>query len=172
MSAPQTMNFIEASFEQAQMALKNQEVPIGCVIVRGDEVIASGYNQPNKTKNATLHAEIVAMANIPFEDLRDCQLYVTVEPCIMCAAALRKVGLTCIFFGCKNERFGGCGSVMSAHNDRRLKDPVLEIQLYDTVYPNDYELRAVILLRQFYLLENTKAPNPKAKKDRVLRTTL
>ena len=166
------MEFIRASFEQAELALKDKEVPIGCVVVENQKIIAVGYNQPSKTKNATYHAEIMAMMTIPNHRLSSCQLYVTVEPCIMCTAALRKVGLTDVFFGCKNERFGGCGSIMNAHNDVRLDSPPLNVKLYDEIDNQNYELRAVMLLRQFYMLENENAPNPKTKKDRILKTSL
>eukprot|EP00835_Amoeboradix_gromovi_P006860 NODE_918_length_3095_cov_0.633178.p2 type:complete len:209 gc:universal NODE_918_length_3095_cov_0.633178:1071-445(-) len=166
------MDFIEAAFQQAQLALENKEVPIGCVIVQNNAVISKGYNQPSILKNATMHAEIIAMKAISDMNLSNCQLYVTVEPCIMCAAALRKVGLTTVFFGCKNEKFGGCGSVMSAHNDHRLLSPSLNIVLFDQLHSKNYELRAIILLRKFYLMENSNAPNPKVKKNRVLKEYL
>ena len=96
-------------------------------------MIATGRNRTNELRNATLHAEFEAMAAllpppsapplspdapIPSYEpgrFRDVTLYVTVEPCLMCAAALRQVGIGKIVYGCGNERFGGCGGVRSVH---------------------------------------------------------
>ena len=118
-----------------QAALTNGEIPVGCVIVeqRGDvyTVIASGSNQTNESRNGTRHAEIVAVESLysvessfkPHDDrankgiLSNCDLYVTCEPCIMCAAALSKLGIRKVFFGCHNDRFGGNGSILSVHMD-------------------------------------------------------
>ena len=121
------------------------EIPVGCVLVRDGQVIAKGRNFTNEGKNvghsnvfglgklksqATLHAEFVAMgqllpsrvpeklfsiANQP--DLSDTTLYVTVEPCLMCAAALRQARVGKVIFGCANERFGGCGGVRDIHSE-------------------------------------------------------
>ncbi len=166
------LQFINASFNEAQQALDAKEVPVGCVIVENNQIIARGFNSPSKLKNATKHAEIIAIQSLNSKDLSNCSLYVTVEPCIMCAAALRKCNLTKVYFGCKNEKFGGCGSILSIHNDTRLQDPQLDIQLYDSLIPNmNFSLKAIVFLRQFYLLENENAPNPKQKSKRILYTT-
>lgn len=121
-----------AFFLKARDALEEGEVPVGCVIVYQNQVIGTGRNQVNETKNATRHAELVAIDQVKtwcmskclsFEDvLHDCCLYVTVEPCIMCAAALRFVGIPRVVFGCANERFGGCGSILNIHTDDYSKD--------------------------------------------------
>lgn len=105
---------------------------MGCVIVYQNQVIGTGRNQVNETKNATRHAELVAIDQVKtwcmskclsFEDvLHDCCLYVTVEPCIMCAAALRFLDIPRVVFGCANERFGGCGSILNIHTDDYSKD--------------------------------------------------
>ena len=113
---------MEAAFAMAHEALEVGEVAVGCVVVRGREIIARGRNATNATKNGTRHAELEAIDALvaqhgharATELLRDIDLYVTVEPCIMCAAALRIVGIRRVFYGCVNERFGGCGSVLPA----------------------------------------------------------
>lgn len=117
----------------AQKGLSQGEVPVGCVMVL-KEVISEGHNEVNATLNATRHAEIVA-----YDKLLDyCQskelnvmevchcltLYVTVEPCVMCACALRIARIRQVVYGCDNERFGGCGSVLSVHSKPLLKPPV------------------------------------------------
>jgi len=110
---------------QACLALRAREVPVGCVILYNGVVIASGCNEVNATKNASRHAEMIAIEQVyqwctvnnhsPQEVFPACVLYVTTEPCIMCAAALRILKLTNITYGCPNPRFGGCGSTADVH---------------------------------------------------------
>ncbi|XP_043313224.1 tRNA-specific adenosine deaminase 2 isoform X2 [Cervus elaphus] len=107
---------------QAKDALDNTEVPVGCLMVYNNEVVGKGRNEVNQTKNATRHAEMVAIdqaldwcrrrSKSPSEVFEHTVLYVTVEPCIMCAAALRLMRIPLVVYGCQNERFGGCGSVL------------------------------------------------------------
>ena len=109
-----TMKWMESTFEHAEEAIRNKEVPVGCILVYEDEEIATGRNEVNETKNATRHAEIVAIDKVidwcqhkglKVDDVfKESTLYVTVEPCIMCAAALRQVGVRKVVYGCANER--------------------------------------------------------------------
>ncbi|XP_052535557.1 tRNA-specific adenosine deaminase 2 isoform X3 [Tympanuchus pallidicinctus] len=119
--------WMERAFLMAQEALEAGEVPVGCLLVYDGAAIGKGRNEVNETKNATRHAEMVAIDEV----LEWCQqhkkdheevfshsvLYVTVEPCIMCAAALRLMKIPRVVYGCRNERFGGCGSVLSISSD-------------------------------------------------------
>ena len=173
--------WMKCAHDKAKEALENEEVPVGCVIVRnGVEIIATGRNKTNETRNATRHAEMVAIDSIFHSQheeydlstiLRECELYVTVEPCIMCAAALRELQINRVYFGCLNDRFGGNGSVLSVHSDQVTEQVV---NMYPPYQSNGgyMELESVILLRQFYLLENTRAPVPKKKTHRVLKMHL
>lgn len=108
---------MEAALELGQRALEANEVPVGCVFVYGNEIIATGANLVNETKNATRHAEMICIDRV----LEHCaekglksetvfaqtSVVVTVEPCIMCAAALNLLHVKEIMFGCVNDRFGG-----------------------------------------------------------------
>ena len=105
---------MRAALEQAQLAMENGEVPVGCVFVKENQILARAYNATNRTKNATQHCELVAIAEAG-ETLEGSDLYVTCEPCIMCAEALKLVGVQRVFFGCYNERFGGTGSILALH---------------------------------------------------------
>lgn len=159
--------FMREALKMAEEALQVGEVPIGCVIVdENNQIISRGRNRTNESKNATRHAEFEALADISSTstDLSSLRLYVTVEPCIMCAAALRRVGLLRVFFSCYNERFGGCGSIIPAHCDYIDVDPPLEVRLLV-----GFRKECVGLLRLFYLCENEKAPNPKKKNKRVFK---
>lgn len=149
------------------------EVPIGCVFVeeKTGRILGKGRNMTNETFNPTRHAEMVAIDQIIAStennnlDWSNVKLYVTVEPCIMCAAALRLLGLRHVHFGTYNERFGGCGSIIPAHRDYMGEDYApLQINLLDLYRPE-----CVMLLRRFYMRENERAPKPKAKKNRVLK---
>ena len=89
------------------------------------------------------------MAKHPPSILRETDLYVTVEPCIMCASALRQYRIRAVYFGCLNDRFGGCGGVMTVHSDPGL-DPAYP------VYGGLFREEAIMLLRKFYVQENNK----------------
>ncbi|CAD6906210.1 unnamed protein product, partial [Tilletia caries] len=94
-------------------------------------------------------------------------LYVTIEPCIMCGAALREIGIRRVVFGAGNERFGGNGSVLALHDDPALVN--------SPPYRSEggyYREEAIMLLRKFYMTENTNAPVPKTKARRVLKTNI
>jgi tRNA-specific adenosine deaminase 2 len=89
------------------------------------------------------------MAKHPSSILKDTDLYVTVEPCIMCASALRQYGIRAVYFGCLNDRFGGCGGVMTVHSDPSVDLPY-------PVYGGLFREEAIMLLRKFYVQENNK----------------
>ncbi|GJN31324.1 hypothetical protein PR202_gb19710 [Eleusine coracana subsp. coracana] len=135
----ETTAFMELALEQAKFALDNLEVPVGCVIVEDGKVISSGSNRTNATRNATRHAEMEAIDVLlrewqgmgldqpqVAEKFARCDLYVTCEPCIMCATALSILGIREVYFGCANDKFGGCGSIMSLHEgSASLSDDLL-----------------------------------------------
>lgn len=89
------------------------------------------------------------MAKHPQSILHSTDLYVTVEPCIMCASALRQYGIRAVYFGCLNDRFGGCGGVMSVHADSSVDPPF-------PVFGGLFREEAIMLLRRFYVQENDK----------------
>ncbi|CAH8557188.1 unnamed protein product [Heterobilharzia americana] len=164
---------MDIAFELAHEALRCNEVPVGCAFVFEGNVIATGRNEVNATRDATQHAEMVTIKRLEkwckehdkeFEKvLGGCELYVTVEPCIMCAAALRyclPAHLKSITYGARNERFGGCGSVLNVHNAPSEVAPLNCIPGVDAE-------KAVKLLKQFYTQENENAPEEIRKRKRV-----
>lgn len=157
---------MEVAIEMAKEAMRAGEVPIGCVIVnsRTGDIVASGRNRTNETKNATRHAELEALDKLKEHNATDLIMYVTVEPCIMCTCALRKVCIKKVFFGCWNDRFGGCGSVLDAHEKYSSNYGTLSV-----VFLKEYRTECVSLLRHFYLTENSNAPVPKKKDKRVFK---
>ncbi|XP_069033547.1 tRNA-specific adenosine deaminase 2 [Embiotoca jacksoni] len=162
--------WMTSALDMAGEALQEGEVPVGCLMVSGDHVVARGRNDVNQTKNATRHAEMVALDQIldlcrrSNQDVRSvCErsaLYVTVEPCIMCAAALRLLNIPVVVYGCRNERFGGCGSVL----DVSSADLPRTGTTFRCVSGHRAE-EAVEMLKTFYKQENPNAPRPKPRKD-------
>ena len=156
-------NLMKLALEQAKLAFDRREVPVGCIIVHrsSGEVVARGSNQTNEFNNGTRHCEVVAMEQLLSNEHNaavnwsDYMLYVTVEPCVMCAAALRIVGLTEVVYGCQNDRFGGCDSVMDVA--RISEDALPALNLTKGVLK--YE--AISLLQLFYERGNAKLPESK-----------
>lgn len=158
--------FMQQAINVAEEALKGGETPVACVLVYDGKVVARGMNDTNRSLNGTRHAEFLAISQFleqySADRLRETDLYVTVEPCIMCASALRQYGIRTVYYGCGNDRFGGNGSVLSIHSDSSL----------DPGYPSYggvYRKEAIMLLRRFYIQENENAPNPRAKGNRELK---
>lgn len=109
--------FMREALKQAQKAAKLGEVPIGCVIVKDGRIIARGYNRRNTDHSTLSHAEIRAIrkASRVLNDwrLEGCTLYVTLEPCQMCAGAIVQARIPCVVMGCMNPKAGCGGSVLN-----------------------------------------------------------
>jgi len=171
------MKWMHDALAMAEEALEAGEVPVGCVFVRSNVIIARARNRTNELRNATRHAELEAIDDILADKalnphivqhpLSETTLYVTVEPCMMCASALRQLGIKEVYYGCHNDRFGGCGSVLGVNSE--LKHPVHPG--YRAV--GDYcREEAIMMLRRFYITENSNAPVPRSKANRVLKTEI
>lgn len=157
-------NFMEKALELAKEALIAQEVPVGCVFTDGERIIAVSRNSVNVTRNPTRHAEINCIDavlsycktnNIDFRDyFSKIIVYVTVEPCVMCAAALSELNVREVVYGCANDRFGG-KTVLDVSN----------ICTYSYILTgNVLADEAMMLLKQFYKGTNPNAPECKVKK--------
>ncbi|MEY2563419.1 MAG: tRNA(adenine34) deaminase [Verrucomicrobiota bacterium] len=109
--------FMGEALRLARKAFEKEEVPVGAVIVREGKVIARAFNQVELLKDATAHAEMLAItqAEAALGDwrLNDCDIYVTKEPCAMCAGALVHVRMRRVIFGCADERSGAAGGVLN-----------------------------------------------------------
>ncbi|GMK55762.1 hypothetical protein CspeluHIS016_0208180 [Cutaneotrichosporon spelunceum] len=168
--ATEDLGWMREALHMAEEALQNGEVPVGCVFVKDGQAIARARNRTNEWRNATLHAELEAIDHLlPYNPppLSAITLYVTVEPCVMCASALRQVGIGRVVYGCGNDRFGGCGSVLDVSTSDMLDtNPAFE------AVGGYLREEAIMLLRRFYMSENQNAPNPKKKATRVLKTDI
>ncbi|KAH9938684.1 cytidine deaminase-like protein [Fomitopsis serialis] len=162
------LDWMREAMNMAEEALAATEVPVGCIFVRDGRIIARARNRTNELRNATRHAELEAIDEILADrtltptvtryPLSETTLYVTVEPCIMCASALRQMGIKEVFYGCENDRFGGCGSVLGVNS--KLPHPQ-----HAPYKANGGYLRedAIMVLRP---------PIPKTKGNRVLKTDI
>lgn len=113
----QDEKYMKEAMKQAKKAASIEEVPIGCVIVYEDKIIARGYNKRNLKKNTLAHAEIIAMnkASRVIGDwrLEGCTMYVTLEPCPMCAGAIVQARIPRVVIGSMNPKAGCAGSVLN-----------------------------------------------------------
>jgi tRNA(adenine34) deaminase len=120
----QDETFMQAALEEAQLAASAGEVPIGAVIVRQGEIIAHGQNRVLRDVDPTAHAEIVAMRSAAYTlgnyRLLDCELYVTLEPCAMCAGAMIHARLARLVYGAPDPKAGAAGSVLEVLNHPKL----------------------------------------------------
>ena len=117
MTSKQDEKMMREAFKQAQKAYQLGETPIGCVIVCQDHIIARGYNRRNTDKNTIQHAEIIAIqkASKKLGDwrLEGCTMYVTLEPCPMCAGALVQSRMDRVVIGAMNPKAGCVGSILN-----------------------------------------------------------
>jgi tRNA(adenine34) deaminase len=110
-------DFMKEALRLARKAYEADEVPVGAVVTRAGKIIARAYNQTELLKDATAHAEMLAVtqaeAAVGDWRLTDCDLYVTKEPCVMCAGALVHVRVRRVIFGCSDVRSGAAGSMIN-----------------------------------------------------------
>ena len=132
---------------QADKGFKSEEIPVGAVVIKEDKVIGRAYNQREQLNDPTAHAEIIAItaaANTLGDwRLNGCTLYVTKEPCSMCAGAIINARLDMIVFGCYDEAEGCCGSLYQLCGDPRFKTKV-------SVMGGVMENQSLSLLKEFF----------------------
>jgi len=139
--------FMKEALKEAKKAYDEDEVPIGTVAVYKNQIIGRGHNQTEQLNDPTAHAEMIAItaaANaLNSWRLNEVNIYTTVEPCVMCAGALVLARVKRIVFGARDEKFGGCGSIFSIVDEKRLNH---RIEITEGVL----EEQAVSLLKSFF----------------------
>ena len=121
-------NIMRIAIDQARIAEENGDVPIGAVIVHNNQIIAKAYNQREQLQDPTAHAEIIALtqaaAALENWHLNDCTMYVTLEPCCMCAGALVLARINRLVYGCDDPKTGAVKSLYNIVTDERLNHRV------------------------------------------------
>ena len=122
-------NYMAQALALAREAAAAGEVPVGCVIVRGGEIVGRGRNRREEKQSTASHAEMeaIAMANETVGSWRldDCTLYVTLEPCPMCAGAIINARVPVVVYGAREPNFGSCGSVLNLFEERYGHHPAI-----------------------------------------------
>jgi tRNA(adenine34) deaminase len=116
--------YMQEALKEAQRAFQEEEVPVGAVIVHQGKIIARGHNQIERLKDPTAHAEIIAITSaanyLGAKWLNEASLYVTIEPCSMCAGALVLARIKNLYFGASDPKTGACGSIIDIVNHKKL----------------------------------------------------
>lgn len=140
-------HYMKEAIRQAKKAAALKEVPIGCVIVHDGQVIGRGYNRRNTDKSTLAHAEITAIkrASKKLGDwrLEDCTLYVTLEPCQMCAGAIVQARIPEVMIGCMNPKAGCAGSIYNL-----LQEPAFNHQV--SLFKGVLEEECSQMLKDFF----------------------
>jgi tRNA(adenine34) deaminase len=151
----ETYRFMFAALQEAEKAFEEKEVPVGAVIVQNNKIIGRGYNQVERLKDATAHAEMIALTaasnHLGNWRLSDCSIYVTLEPCVMCTGALLASRINELFFSTFDTKFGACGSVYNLAEDGKTNH---KIKVFSGIYAEESKK----LLQDFFL--NLKNKNP------------
>lgn len=144
---------MEYAIKEAKKALSIDEVPIGAIIVKDNKIIAKGYNKREKSQNAINHAEIIAIEKackkLKSWRLDDCQIYVTLEPCPMCAGAIANARIKTLIYGCKETTSNDdlCKKILQSN---RLNHHVTEI------YQPQYQIEISQMLTEFFKTKRKK----------------
>jgi len=145
--------YMQEALKEAARALEEDEVPVGAVVVYQNRVIARGYNQIERLKDPTAHAEMLALTSatnyLGTKWLNEASLYVTIEPCSMCAGALVLARIKELYFGAKDPKTGACGSVVNIANHKKLNHRI-------KVKGGILEEACAILLKEFFRKKRTK----------------
>lgn len=146
--------FMYAALQEAERAYDDDEVPVGAVVVHKNKIVGRGHNQIEKLKDATAHAEMIALTSasnhIKNWRLSECSIYVTLEPCIMCTGALLSSRIDNLYFGASDSKFGACGSV---HNLAENSKTNHSIKVFSGILAKESE----DLLKSFFAKRRLKS---------------
>ena len=122
------IKYMNSAINEAQKAYKKLEIPVGAVIVKDGKIIAKGHNMKEEKKDAIKHAEIIAIQKASKKlgnwRLNNCEMYVTLEPCPMCAGAIINSRISKIYIGAMEKKMGACGSVLNLLEDYKFNHKV------------------------------------------------
>jgi tRNA(adenine34) deaminase len=143
----ESYKFMFAALQEAEQALQEEEVPVGAVVVHKGKIIGRGRNQVELLKDPTAHAEIIALsaAGNYLRDwrLNECDMYVTLEPCIMCTGAMLASRINNLFFAAYDPKYGACGSLYNLAEEGKYNH---RIKTFSGIYSNE----SIQLLKSFF----------------------
>jgi len=155
-SMQNNLEYMNLAFKEAQLAYDKDEVPVGAVIVKNNQVIAQAHNLKEQNQNGLHHAELLALQkasqSLGSWRLTDCTLYVTLEPCIMCAGALVQSRISRLYYACSDPKGGGAESLYNIINDSRLNH---QIECHSGLLSD----RCSLILKDFFKLKRKKSKN-------------
>lgn len=141
--------FMKEALKQAQKAYEKEEIPVGAVIVKNHKIIARAYNEKEDKQDSTKHAEILAIQKASKKlktwRLTDCEMYVTLEPCSMCAGALIQARIKKVYIGTMDEKTGACGSVLNLLEDYKFNH---KVEVEKGILKDDCEK----MLKEFFVI--------------------
>jgi len=145
-----------AALQEAEKALDENEVPVGAVVVNNNKIIGRGYNQVERLKDATAHAEMIALTaaanHIGNWRLNKCSIYVTLEPCIMCTGAMLASRIEELYFAAFDPKFGACGSLYNLAEDGKTNH---KIKVFTGIYTDESKK----MLQEFFTKLKTQKPS-------------
>lgn len=131
-------DFMYAALQEAEKAYEADEVPVGAVVVYKNRIIGRGSNQIEILKDPTAHAEMIALTaaanNLNNKVLSSCDIYVTLEPCVMCTGAIINSKIRSLFFAADDPKSGACGSVYNIPEENKLNH---KTDVYSGIYPDE-----------------------------------
>jgi tRNA(adenine34) deaminase len=146
-SAAEHVRWMAYAIREAEQALKRKEVPVGAVVIHENRIIGRGYNQIESLQDPTAHAEMIAITAAATHQgsrrLEECTMYVTLEPCAMCAGAIVQARIPTLVFGAYDPKAGACGTLFNIVQDDRLNHRV-------TLFGGVEEVRCGGLLKDFF----------------------
>ncbi len=147
MEKPDYQFFMEKALQEARSAFDKDEVPVGAVIVRDNQIIGRGHNLTESLKDATAHAEMIAITSAADKvgdwRLENCTLFSTIEPCAMCAGAAVLSRITTIVYGAGDPKFGACGSIFEIPTEAKLNH---QVKIISGILEED----SIVLMQSFF----------------------
>jgi len=143
-----------AALQEAEKAFQNDEIPIGAVVVNNNRIIGRGYNQVEMLKDTTAHAEMLAITaasnHLQTKFLTECDLYVTVEPCMMCSGAILLSRMKNVYFGTYEPKFGAVGSLYNLLEGNKYNHSV---NIFSGIYADESKA----LLQEYFAKNRQKS---------------
>jgi tRNA(adenine34) deaminase len=145
-----------AALQEAEKALEENEIPVGAVVVKDNKIIGRGYNQVERLKDATAHAEMIALTaaanHIGNWRLNNCSIYITLEPCIMCTGAMLASRIEELYFAAFDPKFGACGSLYNLAEDGKTNH---KLKVFSGIYADESKK----MLQDFFIKLKTQKPS-------------